>query len=134
MSDYSYNDMLKMQSEAKKRVLEMQKRSKDVVQNFSCNRKEQNKQECSVREEELPRVPKAISFPADLHANSQAIKNNKSKPVQGRGFDIRGALESVFGNLSRDDYEKMFILSLCLLLAKENNDDSLIFSLMYLLT
>lgn len=134
MNDYSYNDMLKMQSEAKRRVLEMQKRSKDVVQNFSGNKKEQENRQSTVREDDLPRVPKAISFPAELHSNSQGIKSHKSKAVQGRGFDIRGALESVFGNLSQDDYEKMFILSLCLLLAKENNDDSLIFSLMYLLT
>ncbi len=134
MNEYSYNDMLKMQSEAKRRVLEMQKRSKDVVQNFSGSRALQQEHKGGAPEEELPRVPKAISFPAELHSGSRGMQNNRNKPLQGRGFDIRGTLESVFGKLTNDDYEKMLILSLCLLLAKENGDDSLIFALMYLLT
>lgn len=131
MSNYSYDDMLRMQSEAKKRVMEMQKRSRDAAVSFN-SASQQDKSKSASFSEELPRVPKAISFPAELHRDSQSRKTGNT---EGRGLSgLRSALDSVFGNLSPDDYEKMFILSLCLLLAKERGDDSLIFSLMYLLT
>ncbi|MBE6715581.1 MAG: hypothetical protein E7573_01525 [Ruminococcaceae bacterium] len=131
MSDYSYNDMLRMQSEAKQRVLEMQKRSRTAAENFQSK-----SQKCrEVQDEQLPSVPKAISFPADIrnvsstHRSGVTHKNNNSTQ-----FDLRKSLYNVFGNLTGDDYERMFIMSLCLLLAEENRDDSLIFALMYLLT
>ena len=132
MSDYSYQDMLRMQSDAKKRVLEMQKRSRSAAESFN-GRQSAVKSKEEAAEEELPRVPKAISYPAELHSHM-----NTAKPVHHTGRlnipDIRKALTGAFGSLSDDDYEKMFILALCLLLSKEKKDDSLIFSLMYLLT
>lgn len=135
MSDYSYNDMLRLQSEAKKRVMEMQKRSKAVAENFNSGHSEKKEAKESAGEEELPRVPRTISYPAELHA-SQQKQHGAMRSMRGNGtvLDIRKALTSVFGDLSNDDYEKMFILSLCLLLTKESKDDSLIFALMYLLT
>lgn len=39
-----------------------------------------------------------------------------------------------FNNMSREELERMFILSLCLLLSHEEADDSIILGLMYLLT
>lgn len=136
MSDYSYTDMVKMQNEAKQRVLEMQKRSRDVLKSYNGEHAtvKERKHEKPYSEEELPRVPKTISFPAELPTNSRQQPNNRGHSANGRGLDLRAALNSVFGNLSEDEYEKMFILSLCLLLAEEHGDDSLIFSLMYLLT
>lgn len=136
MSDYSYTDMVKMQNEAKQRVLEMQKRSRDVLKSYNGERAlaKEIKHEKPYSEDELPRVPKTISFPAELPTNSRQQPNNRGNLSNGRGLDLRAALNSVFGNLSEDEYEKMFILALCLLLAEEHEDDSLIFSLMYLLT
>lgn len=135
MSDYSYQDVLRMQSEAKKRVLEMQKRSRDAAENFSGRHHTEKPKEEAQPEAELPRVPKSISYPTEIHSQSyrtgtsgHSSFNRLSPP------DIRKALTGVFGNLTADEYEKMFILSLCLLLSKEKGDDSLIFALMYLLT
>ena len=129
MNDYTYNDMIRMQDEAKRRVLEMQKRSKSVTDSFNKAKRE-NEGNC---EEELPRVPKAVSLPAELHGKD-------SKEGRGHSYgkshktDLRNTLYSVFGSLSDDDYEKMFILSLCLLLSKESKDESLILALMYILS
>lgn len=129
MNDYTYNDMMRMQDEAKRRVLEMQKRSRNITDSFNNSKRENE----GKSEEELPRVPRAVSLPAGLHGNDNKEgkghshgKNNKT--------DLRNTLYSVFGSLSDDDYEKMFILSLCLLLSKENKDDSLILALMYILS
>lgn len=127
MNDYSYQDMMRMQDEAKRRVLEMQKRSRNAADSFNGS------QNGNVREkidaEELPRVPKKISYPAGLHG----MQGQQRKNHTGQGIDIRNALKSVFGDLSGDDYEKMFILALCLLLTKDGADESLIMALMYLL-
>ncbi len=131
MSDYTYQDMMRMQSEARERVLEMQKRSKNAAESFNGIQKT-NHHINKTEKEELPRVPKKISYPAGLHENtlkSSGTKNFRS----GQGIDIRSTLKSVFGDLSGDDYEKMFILSLCLLLTKDGADESLIMSLMYLI-
>ncbi len=131
MNDYTYQDMMRMQSEAKQRVLEMQKRSRSAAESF--NGAQKNKAQPKEEQlEELPRVPKKISYPAGLHA-SQPNHAMQKKTHTGQGIDIRNSLKSLFGNLSGDDYEKMFILSLCLLLTKDGADESLIMALMYLL-
>lgn len=132
MSDYSYQDMLKMQSEAKKRVLEMQKRSRDAAESFTMRGKRETSEEAL--SEELPRVAKAISYPTEIGSQNQRMKQGAFSGQGKNSLDIRRALTSVFGNLTSDEYEKMFILSLCLLLSKEREDDSLIFALMYLIT
>lgn len=132
MNDYTYQDMMRMQSEAKKRVLEMQKRSRDAADSFNGKYKSERK-ETESKIEELPRVPKAISYPTELQNQSRRQEQHR-KNSQALSFDIRNALHSVFGELTSDDYEKMFILSLCLLLTKEGTDESIVFALMYLLT
>ncbi len=133
MSDYTYQDMMRMQSEAKQRVLEMQKRSRSAAESFNGRNKAGSTE--PPPQEELPRVPKAISYPADLKGSqSQLGRSGRSSTQRHAELDLRGALQSVFGNLTDDDYEKMLIMSLCLLLSRENKDDSLIFALMYLLT
>lgn len=131
MNDYTYQDMMRMQSEAKQRVLEMQKRSRNAAESFNGIQKNSapKKEE---PQEELPRVPKKISYPAGLHDGMSNKAVSKSRA--GQGIDIRNTLKSVFGNLSADDYEKMFILSLSLLLTKDGADESLIMALMYLLS
>ena len=132
MNDYTYQDMMRMQSEAKKRVLEMHKRSKDIADNFNGTKSPVPARERET-DEQLPRVPKTIKYPAELH--SQVRRNvNTGHSSLLNVKDIRNALYSVFGRLTDEDYEKMFILSLCLLLTKDGADDSLIMSLMYLLS
>jgi hypothetical protein len=128
MNDYTYQDMMRMQSEAKQRVLEMQKRSRNAAESFNGAQKGYDRQ-AEENTQELPRIPKKISYPAELNPNQ--YKQQKSSFRQG--IDIRSALKSAFGNLSGEEYEKMFILSLCLLLTKDGADESLIMALMYLL-
>lgn len=135
MSDYTYDEMFRMQNEAKQRVLEMQKRSRAVVKSFSAGKSEEARSESTEPQEELPRVPRAIKYPAELpeqHAR-QVIQQGSRKKSTGIA-DIRRLFGSFFSDFTDDDYEKMLILSLCLLLTREKGDDSLILALMYLLT
>ena len=138
MSDYSYKDLMRMQDEAKQRVIEMQKRSKYVADSFRGAIAQQDKPEVKAeekrREEELPRKPKAISYPADLRG-ATGVRASSGQAARRKGLpDIRNTLMSFFSDMSSDDCERMFILSLCLLLSKEKADDSLIIALMYLAT
>lgn len=130
MNDYTYQDMMRMQSEAKRRVIEMQKRSKDVADNFNTKRTVTDIPE---DREELPRIPRAISYPAELPTQPRHNEHRK-KALAVPVTEIKNMLASAFGNLTGDDYERMFILALCLLLSKEGTDESLIIALMYLLT
>ena len=93
MNDYSYNDILRMQDEAKKRVLEMQKRSRAAADNFN-NGSRINAQVHPTEKEELPRVPRAISYPAQLQSqhNKNARNPGKGKSNGVAGFDIKNAL------------------------------------------
>ena len=132
MSDYSYQDVMRMQLEAKKRVLEMQKRSRYAAERFNGQKSEPESENREREEEtELPRIPKKISYPTEI---SVAGKKQGSRQAKVGGINIRKIISDVFGNMNDDEYEKMFLLSLCVLLAKEQSDDSLIFALMYLLT
>ena len=47
---------------------------------------------------------------------------------------LTAALRNVFGDLSGEEAEKMFLLALCLLLHQENGDEGLLMAMMYLLT
>lgn len=133
MNDYSYNDMLRMQNEAKQRVLEMQKRSKNIAENF--NGKAQKNDEQPKKASIFPDTPKAISYPVELPV-AQGRQRKQAHPLsQARNsFDFPAALSNAFGNISDEDCEKMLVLSLCLLLTNEHADDSLVLALMYLLT
>ncbi len=137
MSDYTYKDMMRMQSEAKQRVIEMQKRSKLVADSFNDkNRAPKNENieiENTNENEDLPRIAKAISYPTEITTvhPRQTHENSRNKHIIS---DLRESLKKVFGNITGGDSEKLFIMALCLLLAEESTDDSLIMALMYLLT
>ncbi len=132
MNDYSYKDMMKMQSEAKQRVLEMQKRSRNAASHFNSEKANSNRDSVkNDNEAELPRIAKAISYPTEITSERKSMPTEKDKNFAA---DLRHSLRQIFGNIANGDSEKLFIMALCLLLAEENTDDTLIVALMYLLT
>ncbi len=158
MSDYSYQDIMRMQEEAKARVMEMRRRSRFVAERFDPPLRVSSPPE---REEptsgELPpeQHARAISLPVEFPSPEKrqvaspqteppektAEKPPRQKERRGeerqsaaRGQSLPFALRNVFGEMSREETEKMFLLSLFLLLSQENGDEGLLLSLMYLLT
>lgn len=131
MNEYSYADIMRMQEEAKQRVLEMKKRSRSYVENSTEEKKGSSAKDAGSG---IPERPRTISYPVeyDLPKNSRAVDNGKKSAQKERG--LSAALDNIFGNMSGEETERMFILSLCLLLVNENCDDELIMSLMYILT
>ena len=78
-------------------------------------------------------VPAAAPEPAAVPAAAAAVPPAK-KQNAARGNPLPAALRHVFGEMDREEAEKMFLLSLFLLLSQENGDEGLLLSLMYLLT
>ena len=154
MNDYSYRDIMRMQEEAKARVMEMQRRSRFLAEDFAGGgpNAEFGMRNAELQRQEEPRA-RAIRMPVELpEANSECGMRN-SELRQGteerrgsnaefgmrnaelrQGTGLSAALKNVFGSLDAEETEKMFLLALCLLLHQENGDEGLLLAMMYLLT
>ena len=182
MNEYSYQDLLRMQEEAKARVMEMRRRSRFVAEEFTG--RENTRAESGERRAEMqygrgmrttdrggedsssgesPERAHVIRMPVELPEPRRAEPSDASPPKEesavpaaapepaavpaaaatgsspkkqnaARGNPLPAALRRVFGEMDREETEKMFLLSLFLLLSQENGDEGLLLSLMYLLT
>ncbi len=157
MKEYTYNELVSMQEEAKQRVMEMQKKSKyavdDMNRSFVRKPDNENAEEgsksgntFSQRTVPVAQQPRNIQYPTGL-VNTEiekqkkacekkteakaADKSNEKKP-QGKN-DAMSKFFNVFGNLNREESEKMLILALCMLLSNEQADENLIMALLYLI-
>ena len=91
-------EMREQQEEAKRRVLEMQSRSRYAATQMN-----------------------------------RTLGNREEPPLQQSG-PAGGVPQGKNISLPREELERLFILSLCLLLSQEEADQSVILGLMYLLT
>ena len=157
MKEYTYNDLLAMQEEAKQRVMEMQKKSKYAVEdmnktvfqntvNKTVKETAEKRQTHSPHTVPIAQQPKSIQYPTGLVNSSQDKNKNtfaKNSPAKNADKcntgkmppknDIALNFFNVFGKLSREESEKMLILALCLLLSNEQADENLIMALLYLI-
>lgn len=124
--DYSYQDMVKMQEDAAKRVQDMRRRAKQFV----TEENEQPYTDERAAYADIPEIPdkvKVISLPVEPFAQPrktpESDKHEKNPPFK--------AADSKLGSLINSD--SALILSLCLLLQAEKADEGLIMSLLYLL-
>ena len=135
MADYTYNEMMKMQNDAIKRVEEMQKRARQTV---GLNEKETNIAEVH---NEIPRQePRRVSMPKDYLENLKSFAANSShtdeapvKRMKEKSQKADPTVESAFGDLKLDE-DKALLLALILLLSEEGADELLIMALIYMLT
>ena len=135
MADYTYNEMMKMQNDAIKRVEEMQKRARQTV---GLNEKETNIAEVH---NEIPRQePRRVSMPKDYLENLKSFAANSShtdeapvKRMKEKSPKADPTVESAFGDLKLDE-DKALLLALILLLSEEGADELLIMALIYMLT
>ncbi len=100
MSDKEMQDMLRMQEDAKRRVMDMHSRSRYAAEQMNRS----------------------------LRPGAAEIK-----PAPAPEAHSPPAREGV-AEMDREELERLFLLSLCLLLSQEGADQSVILGLMYLLT
>lgn len=107
--EYSYNDLVRMQEQAIRRVRDMQERARLTVQ----------EQEVSAPAEE-ERAAEAVSVRSES-------KEKTAPPL------TRSVQKNPLGNLLNLDKDKAVILPLLLLLGRESSDNILLLALMYIM-
>ena len=117
MSDQNMQELYRMQEDAKKRVMDMRSRSRFAAEQM--NRAFGNP---PPKEEPRPAPPPPPPVPGG--------KPEPPRPAP----PSPPARESGKREMSGEELERLFILSLCLLLAHEEADQSVLLGLMYLLT
>ena len=155
MADYSYNEIMKMQNDAIRRVNEMQKRAKFVVEEANEEEKiPQKEREVEVNNnntlkrvkmpndylDELKGFASTSSYFEKEEEVNKAVTENKEqkeerKEYTGKTQNINqnDFFKNILGDLNLDS-DKALVLSLILLLTEEKADEMLILALLYILT
>ena len=151
MAEYSYNEIMKMQNDAIKRVNEMQKRAQTVVDEINEEKKapketpiKQNNQADVNRIkmpndylDELKKFASTSSYFEEDEANENTTKNyekaEKIKENPKHPPPQKDNLKNLLNDLNIDS-DKALILSLILLLTEEKADEMLILALLYILS
>lgn len=126
MADYTYQELMQMQSDAIKRVEEMQKRARSTAgldDNFGETKKSPEKGD---KKDE----PRHVPMPEGYLKKQGQIKSDtqKNEPNQKSSFNLK------LGNGDIEiDFDKALLLSLILLLAEEQADELLLTALVYML-
>lgn len=107
--EYSYNDLVRMQEQAIRRVRDMQERARLTLQ----------EQEPPAHEEESP--------PAETAPVQEKREGKPQPPLQ------KPSVQNPLGNLLNLDKDKAVILPLLLLLGRESSDNILLMALMYIM-
>lgn len=153
MSDYSYQDLMKMQNDAIRRAEDMQRRAR---QSAGLERNDTDKQQnqTTTKKEEPRRIPMPNDYLENLKNYGSNLSKNESEPREKEenkrdnrkeyrneqnnkqpNFhnNFEDKLKSVFGELNIDS-DKALLLSLILLLSEEKADELLVMALIYMLT
>lgn len=148
MAEYSYNEIMKMQNDAIKRVNEMQKRAQTVVDEINEEKtehkeiplKQNNQTEVNRVKmpndylDELKKFASTSSYFENGENNKTQTKhqeNKKENRPQPKGQN--DTLKNILNDLNMDS-DKALILSLVLLLTEEKADEMLILALLYILS
>ncbi len=107
MSEKEMQELYCMQEDAKKRVMDMRSRSRFAAE----------------------QMDRSLRAPQPVHTGGASPPETDSQPPQTRPVSAAAP-----GAPDGEELEKLFILSLCMLLAHEEADRSVILGLLYLLT
>ena len=151
MSEYSYNEIMKMQNDAIKRVNEMQKRAQTVVDEINEEKERyhetpstQNIKQ-SVNRVKMPNdyldELKSFASTSSHFEESEAEQNThrdyketQSKKETPKQYSTqKDTVKNILNDLNLDS-DKALILSLILLLTEEKADEMLILALLYILS
>lgn len=148
MAEYSYNDIMKMQNDAIRRVNEMQRRAKTVVEEIneenvkSFDETPQHSTSTDVKRVKMPDdylnelknfASTSSYFEEPVHPKKQQYKTEEKKTTKTHPETQNDIFKNILSDLNMDS-DKALILSLVLLLAEEKADEFLILALLYILS
>ena len=147
MAEYSYNDIMKMQNDAIKRVNEMQKRAKSVVEEINEEKSQYQKAEHPKSGQNVKRVKMPDDYLDELKnfaSTSSYFEETEREAIPREDVNEKKENHSpqkhqndVLSNILNDfnmDSDKALILSLVLLLSEEKADEMLVLALLYILS
>lgn len=126
MADYTYQELMQMQSDAIKRVEEMQKRARTTAGLDNSDSEIKKSPEKGDKKDE----PRHVPMPEGYLRKQEQSKNDapKNQPQPKSLFNLK------LGNGDIEiDSDKALLLSLILLLAEEQADELLLTALVYML-
>ena len=127
MADYTYKELMRMQSDAVRRVEDMQRRARQVAGIDEDNTDEAQQNPVAVKRE-----PHHIPQPEGYLPKPE--KSNQHTSVKEQtGMPFLDGIKKNFDKFDIDE-DKALILSLVLLLSGENADEGLLTALIYMLT
>ncbi len=123
MADYTYKELMKMQSDAIRRAEDMQMRARRSAGFEDGENKDKNT---------LPaQEPKRIQMPGGLDYGAESSKRHPPAPSASHN-DFFEKIKSGLGDINIDS-DKALLLSLIMLLSEEQADELLIMALIYML-
>ena len=132
-----YNDMMRMQSEAVRRVQEMQRRAQNVVQRANAPRAGRAQEIPESKGESLKQGAPPISA---SHTRSTALPLNIPSPRRPSAshnppepHEVSSTDQSRSPQLFTGDADRLLVIVLILLLSQEEADDLLLMALGYLI-
>ena len=131
MAQYSYADIMKMQNDAARRVEEMQKRARSVSGLDEAPAEKPRESGAVTVKAQPTRVPMPDDYLEKLksYAGGSALHRDDTSTESAKQNLRQGVL-----NLPEIDEDRALILSLVLLLAEENADETLLLALLYMLS
>lgn len=147
MAEYSYNDIMKMQNDAIRRVNEMQKRAKSVVEDIKENTSSEFTEEVKKEYDTPKRVKMPNDYINELKGFASTSSHFEEREPEAVSYECakekketyhsqkhqNDTLKNIFNDLNMDS-DKALILSLVLLLTEEKADEMLILALLYILS
>ena len=121
MADYTYQELMKMQSDAIRRAEDMQSRARRTA-GFNDGEGEEKQQL-------PPQEPRRVKMPEGYLASEKT--NNQNTP-QNKSNSIFESIKSGLSDINIDS-DKALLLSLIMLLSEEKADELLIMALIYML-
>ena len=151
MAEYSYNEIMKMQNDAIKRVNEMQKRAKTVVDEINEEKERYHETPTTQNTkhnvnrvkmpndylDELKNFASTSSHFEESETEQKPQRNlkepEKTKEPKNQHSSQKDNVKNILNDLNLDS-DKALILSLILLLTEEKADEMLILALLYILS
>ncbi len=127
MADYTYTELMRMQSDAVKRVEDMQRRARRAA-----GIDDESKTDASQNTHSVRREPHHIPQPEGYLPKPERSEQPKVNK-EPTGMTFLDGIKKGFDKFNIDE-DKALILSLVLLLSGENGDEDLLTALIYMLT
>lgn len=127
MSEYTYDEIMRMQNDAVRRVEDMQRKAREVS-GIGLTKEEK-------KTEEGKRIAMPDNFLNSLkgYASDSSYREKKKDFTEDISFSGNDSVKSLSEKLNVDR-DTVLILSLVLLLSEEKADEMLLISLLYILT